>query len=184
MRTIARILTTTMVAGALFGLALPATAGASPAALTNCTISPDPVQDQNAVALDAEETAMVQRINAFRGQNGRPALSVSARLNRPAAWASNDSARRGFSPSNHVDTLGRDIPTRLQQCDYTGFGWASEINYYGWGTGGTGDAAFSWWLQSPPHRAAILDTRVTSIGVGRVSGTDKVHWTVNMGDRA
>ncbi len=165
-----------LVAGLMTGLASPASAA------TNCTISADPVQHGRAVALDAEERATMKLINAFRAQQRLPPMVHTDRLSRPAAWASNDSARRGFSPSNHIDSLGRDIPTRLRQCDYTGYGRASEINYYGWGGRGSGAAAVAWWKNSPPHRAAMLDRRVTAIGIARAS-TGKVYWTVNMGDK-
>lgn len=165
-----------LVAGLMAGLASPASA------TTNCTISADPVQHRRVVAVDDEEFATMNLINAFRVKHGLPALRLTSWLSRPAAWASNDSARRGFSPSNHIDSLGRDIPTRLQQCDYTGYGRASEINYYGWGGRGSGAAAVAWWKNSPRHRAAMLDPRVTAIGIARAS-TGKMHWTVNMGDR-
>ena len=166
-----------LVAGLMTVLASPASAA------TNCTISADPVQHGRAVALDNEERATLNLINAFRAERGLPGLVHTAWLSRPAAWASNDSAQRGFSPSNHVDSLGRNVRTRLQQCDYTGYGRASEINYYGWGGGrGSGAAAFAWWKNSPPHRAAMLDPLVTAIGIARAS-TNKTHWTVNMGDK-
>lgn len=176
LQKIGRMSVGVLVVGLMTGLASPASAA------TNCTISADPVQHGRAVALDDEERATLKLINAFRAQRRLPALVHIARLSRPAAWASNDSARRGFSPSNHIDSLGRNIPTRLQQCDYTGYRWASEINYYGWGRRGSGADAVAWWKNSPPHRAALLDPRVTAIGIARVS-TDKTHWTVNMGDR-
>ncbi|MGH3751166.1 MAG: CAP domain-containing protein [Pseudonocardiaceae bacterium] len=166
-----------LVAGLLTGLASPASA-----AITHCTISADPVQHERAVAVDGEEFATMRLINAFRAKHGRPALRLTSRLNRPAAWASNDSAQRGFSPSNHIDSLGRDIPTRLRQCGYTGYRRASEVNYYGWGGRGSGAAAVAWWKNSPPHRAALLNPRVTAIGIARAA-TGKVHWTVNMGDK-
>jgi len=166
-----------LVAGLMTGLASPA------AAATNCTISADPVQHGRAVALDSEERSTLNLINAFRAQHRLPALVHTAWLSRPAAWASNDSAQRGFSPSDHVDSLGRNVRTRLQQCDYIGYGRASEINYYGWGSRrGSGAAAFVWWKNSPPHRAALLDPRVTAIGIARAA-TGKAHWTVNMGDK-
>jgi uncharacterized protein YkwD len=175
-KIIGRMSVGVLVAGVMTGLASPASAA------SNCTISADPVQHGRAVALDDEERATLNLINAFRAQRRLPALVHTARLSRPAAWASYDSARRGFSPSNHIDSLGRNVRTRLQQCDYTGYGHASEINYYGWGGHGSGAAAFAWWKNSPPHRAAMLDPRVTAIGIARASA-DKVHWTVNMGDK-
>lgn len=168
-----------LIGGLMTGLVSPASA-----AITNCSISADPVQHERAVAVDGEEFATMRLINAFRAKHGRPALRLTSRLSRPAAWASYDSARRGFSPSNHIDSLGRDIPTRLRQCDYTGYRRASEINYYSWGSRGRGSgaAAVAWWKNSPPHRAAMLNPRVTEIGIARAS-TNKVHWTVNMGDK-
>jgi len=181
-RTIARILPATLISGAVaIGLAAPASA-----APTSCTMGTTAYQDQLAVRHDSTEQHLANMVNSYRAQNGLPALRVVSTLQRPASWASVDSALRGFSPANHVDTLGRNIPARVQQCTgYTGF--ITEISYWGYGGGyyPTAEAALAWWKQSPGHNALLLDSRATTFGVGRAymgHNAERQHWTVNFGN--
>jgi uncharacterized protein YkwD len=122
-------------------------------------------------------------INDFRVRNGLPALKPDHKLSLAAGWASNDSAMRGFSPSNHIDSLGRGIGTRVQNCGYTGYTWTSEINYYG--PGATPQQAFHWWTEvsKAGHREAILDPRVKVFGISVAVKDGVNHYTINMGDK-
>jgi uncharacterized protein YkwD len=137
------------------------------------------------INLDAEESGLLNTINAYRGQQGLPALAADATLSRASLWATNDSAERGFAPKDHVDTLGRDIATRVRDCGYTTYTWTSEINYYGSGSGTTPAAAFEWWKNSPyGHNEAMLDSRVRFAGVARVCSGATCFYTINMGSNA
>lgn len=158
--------------------------------LTNCTIvAGNGAQvDSLAVDLREEEVDMPGYINEYRTQHGVPPLQDIRMLDRPAAWASNDSAIRGFSPSNHVDTLGRDIATRFAQCGVTGYNKYAEINYERWGgdTRISARDAMTWWENSPPHNAILLDPTLTHMGTalayngeyGKPAPTNRVHWTI------
>lgn len=60
----------------------------------------------------------------------------------------------------------------------------AENLYQGWGGGDGGPAspraAVAWWMQSPPHRAAILDPATTATGVGVQGGyADPAHATAD-----
>jgi uncharacterized protein YkwD len=49
----------------------------------------------------------------------------------------------------------------------------AENIYRGWGEGFVSpEAAMTWWMNSPGHRANILDARLTYVGVGARQGTD------------
>lgn len=180
MARIPHILTVVLavVAGSLAGALLLGSAG-TVAAAGDCTVA------TAAIALDADETNLLNTINAYRGQYGRPALTADATLSKTALWATTDSASRGFAPKDHIDTLGRDIPTRVKDCGYTTYTWVSEINYYGTGTGASPTAAFDWWKTSPyGHNEAMLDTRVSFAGVARICSGATCYYTINFGSTA
>jgi uncharacterized protein YkwD len=139
------------------------------------------------LALDQRdwEADLAAAINAYRADNGLPALTYSRTLARPAMWASLDSYDRGASPSNHVDSRGMDIPTRVSFCSgYTGY--VGEINYW-WhgGQGTTWQSALAWWKQSPGHNKWLLDPQSKTFAVGLAyEGDDRrrTHYTVVFGD--
>ncbi|MEU1205848.1 CAP domain-containing protein [Nocardia sp. NPDC005825] len=150
-------------------LALPATAQAAP--YTNCDV------DTPSLALRGEEPDVFNAINNLRAANGLKPVTHTTVLSRPAEWASNDSANRGSSPSNHVDTLGRDIKTRFQQCGVpANTSRIAEINY--WGYNVTPANAMNFWEHSPTHRAIILDKNLTRVGVSVIYKDNHQHWTV------
>lgn len=158
-RTLARLTVAAVTLGLVAGTA-PSAAAAVPAQPTSSTCYT--IHDRNlwisAVRLDPDEQAVLNLINAFRAQHGRSALRTEHKLMAAAAWASNDSAVRGHSPADHVDSLGRDIPTRVGNCGYTGYGYTSEINYFGRGTDMTPAAAVHWWTTQSPATARRSST--------------------------
>ena len=163
------------------GLATSAPAAA--ATTTNCSLGNAKTQIL-ALFHDSTERELERLINDFRKENGlEPLVASSSALSRAAQWASNDSAARGVSPSDHIDSLGRNIPTRFAQCGVSGFNKIAEINYYGWGGSVPPSQALQWWMQSPGHRAILVDPAWRSFGIGRAIKGDKVHWTVTFGDK-
>ena len=141
--------------------------------------------DSLAVSQMDWEVDLFNAINAYRAQNGLRALAFSRTLARPAMWASLDSYARGFSPSNHIDSRGMNVPQRVQYCSgYTGY--LGEINYYGIGVQyAKWQSALAWWKQSPGHNARMLDAKATVMAVGLAyEGEDRhrAHYTVVFGD--
>lgn len=182
-RIIARLTVGALSVGLMAGIAPPVSA-ATPAAATSasCYTVRQHADWLHAIRMDADEKRVIALINAFRVRHGVPALRSDHKLMLASAWASNDSAVRGFSPRDHVDTLGRDIGTRIRDCGYRGYGWASEINYNG--PGATPEDAVHWWTEvsTGGHREAVLDPRVKVFGVAVAVLNGKTHYTVNMGD--
>ncbi|AFU04368.1 CAP domain-containing protein [Nocardia brasiliensis] len=159
--------TLAIAAGACL-FALPA---ASATTYTNCDVEPA------ALALRGEEGVVLDQINKLRKDAGLAAVTHSEVLARPAEWASNDSARRGSSPADHVDTLGRDIKTRFAQCGVPGNApKIAEINFYGREVEPADAVRF--WSNSPGHRAIILDGKLDKVGVAVIYQGDRRHWTV------
>ncbi|WP_067537384.1 CAP domain-containing protein [Nocardia crassostreae] len=157
-------------------LAITASAGlfalpvASATPVTNCDV------DAAALALSSEETEVFDKINDVRAENGLSKVTHSETLARPAEWASNDSAARGASPADHVDTLGRDIATRFTQCGVPSSSKIAEINFYGTNVEAT-DALNFWW-NSAGHKAIMLDGQLDQVGVAVIYEGDLRHWTV------
>ncbi|MFD0000486.1 CAP domain-containing protein [Nocardia sp. NPDC127526] len=152
------------------GAALFALPTASAAPLTNCDV------EAASLALSDEERGVLDTINVLRAENGVGAVTHAETLARPAEWASTDSAQRGASPADHVDTLGRDIATRFAQCGVPASSKIAEINFYGIGVEAA-DAIDFWW-NSAGHKAIMLDGQLTRVGVAVIYEGDLRHWTV------
>ncbi|HWC09701.1 MAG TPA: CAP domain-containing protein, partial [Acidimicrobiales bacterium] len=164
------------LAAALATLAfLLVSAGSLPTAraLTNCTVSAADL------AVDSEEAQLLDLINAYRVANGRNPLLMDPGLTRAAAWFSRDMATFDYFPANHVDRLGRDIPTRLTQCDVTYSSWGENIA----AGNPTAEATFEQWRTSPTHNTIMLTAGFTHAGIGRafdVSSTFDWYWTLDV----
>jgi uncharacterized protein YkwD len=113
---------------------------------------------------------LVQKIvdltNAQRRANGLPELRVSGYLAQSAQSHADDQARRnyfahdtpeGVTPRDRMLAVGYDPQTFVGENIYY---------YYGDQVGIQPEAAVNWWMNSPGHRANILDPRYTEIGVG------------------
>lgn len=153
-------------------LAVVVPAQAASAHGTTCTVTA-----ANA-AIDAEEQQFLTLINQYRVANGRSALTISSAATRAASWFSWDMATDNYLPPNHVDTNGRDIPTRVTWC---GVNWSAvaENIYAG---NGTAQAAFDWWRNSAVHNTNMLSTAVTRIGIARhfnAASTYGWYWTTD-----
>ena len=130
----------------------------SPArALTNCTVSPADL------AVDSEEAQLLTLINAYRQANGRAPLALDPAVTRAAAWMSRDMAANNDTNADHLDSLNRDIPTRLTQCDVVFTAYAENL---AWGNA-TAQATFTQWQNSPVHNTNMLATDITLAGVAR-----------------
>ena len=170
-------------AAALFAVA-PASAAPQDCAYMGYGSAPDTLGLQ----FDTQEQAMFDAINAYRADNGLPALVPSDPLRRPAMWASlDDVTTRGFAPSDHIDSRAMDIPTRVQFCSgYTGLIY--EINFYQ--TGGSYEnsiqPAMDFWKGDPPHNAILLNSQVTTmapqLAYNGVDAEILYAWTVDFGD--
>ncbi|WP_054813681.1 CAP domain-containing protein [Nocardia arizonensis] len=172
-----RTTTTTALLALVVGAAVAVAPAASAAPYTNCDVDPA------ALALRGEETTVFDAINTMRADNGLAPLTHTDVMARPAEWAGNDSAARGSSPADHVDTLGRDVKTRFAQCGVpSNAPKIAEINFYG--TDVEPADAMKFWSNSPGHRAIILDGALTDVGVSVIYQGNRRHWTVTFAQSA
>ncbi|MFF5705152.1 CAP domain-containing protein [Streptomyces sp. NPDC012794] len=118
-----------------------------------------------------ERDAVLCLINAQRAQRGLPALTGNqaltdaARQHTAAAvqlkwWGpwkdSHTNPRTGSTPQSRIMGAG--------YCPNPRSWGVSEITYNGWGGSGTPNAAVKWWMNSPGHRAIILDASLRQFG--------------------
>ncbi|MCK9518603.1 MAG: CAP domain-containing protein [Dehalococcoidia bacterium] len=163
MRTPAMLLT---AAATLAAAATVTTLLASPTpatAITNC--------DTANASLNAEELEFLRILNDERARRGLVALVPSETLNRAAAWKSEDPS--AYPPLfDHVDSLGRRSLQRTRDCGYS-LGAGENIAY------GFGSAAsvFNGWMNSPGHRANMLNKNYRAVGIGQYGRA----WTLNLG---
>ena len=117
------------------------------------------------------KSAILCLLNAERTSRGLRALRSNARLARAAAGHSGDMVRRKYFA--HDSPSGRDLVDRVRR---TGFiprsgRWAVGENIaFGSGSLGQPAAIMRAWMESPGHRANILQRRFKEIGIGVARG--------------
>jgi uncharacterized protein YkwD len=133
------------------------------------------VASSNAAILEPQPTALqslprsiIFEINAVRRQRGQKPLRISVRLAAAALQHSREMAERGYfsHSSANGESFTRRI-TRFYPLRKQAF-WMTGENLY-WTTGTTSaDEPIDAWLQSPEHRANLLNRRWLEVGIGAV----------------
>jgi uncharacterized protein YkwD len=150
----------------------------SPTPISPTPISPTPTPtagntvtgcDGSSVTLGAEESAELQLHNAERARNGLAAFCVHPRLVDAARAHSQDMIVRNYF--SHTSADGRSFVQRVDGAGYTG--WTNLAENIAWGSGTLGEPStiFTNWMNSPGHKANILNPNLREIGIGVASGT-------------
>ena len=113
------------------------------------------------------EAAVVRDMNRVRAEHGLPALRYDDHLQRAAVAHSREML------ANNVFEHGA-FGNRLQQFDIKSR-IAGENLAWGTGSQGTAKAIVSAWLASPEHRANLLRTSFSRVGVGDLMGRFQGH---------
>lgn len=152
----------------------PAPAAGSIVPVVSC------VQSFPAIPPDSleQELAVVDRINAERLRYGLLPLTPASELTQSARLHSREMAENSLL--SHYGPDGSTPRGRMESACYGGRSWGEIIEW------GYGDDAVTvgWWMNSPVHRANILNPRFTEFGVGYAYDPDsccKHFWTVNFG---
>jgi uncharacterized protein YkwD len=156
-----------LLAAALTALvvALAAPLSASAAGCGDASASPSSVSDHAAVK------STVCLINKQRSARRMRAVRLNGRLSRAAARHAQDMVRRDYFA--HTSPSG---DTFLQRIKLTGYvegtrAWTVGENLaWGSGTRATPSAIVSAWMNSPGHRANILNRRFREVGIAIVRG--------------
>ena len=110
-------------------------------------------------------------LNKQRKMHGRRALDANRRLARAARKHARDMVERSYF--SHTAPGGVDFVDRIMSQDYVdpGEGWTLGENL-AWGSYqlATPKAIVRSWMNSPGHRANILNTRFREIGIGVADG--------------
>ena len=151
---------------ALLGVSLGLVAAvrdARPAqAFTNC--------ETTGSAVNAAEQSLVDLVNAYRAQNGRPLVAVSPNLSRAAAFISEDMTAQGYF--NHFEPSGRSPFQRAVDC-----GYASQNVGEVLAISGSPSGALALWKTSQGHNDIILKSDWKVVGVGQSGG----YWALVFG---
>jgi hypothetical protein len=121
----------------------------------------------------AIEQQLVGLINTYRAANGLPAFTTSTVLVRSAHWMANDLVTNNYF-AHEPDSLGRSFVARSHDCGVAGY-FGENIAY----GGATAAQTLAQWESSPPHNAALLNTRFAQIGVA-VTGA---MWVADFGSQ-
>ncbi|MBE9509084.1 MAG: CAP domain-containing protein [Chloroflexi bacterium] len=110
-----------------------------------------------------DEMRTVYLGNLARRDNGVPPLRWNAQMTDAARWFSWDSVEnRTDGYCGHQDTLGRWPSERVPAFGYKGY-CGAENCYCGYMTP---EAAIEGWMNSPGHRANLLDPNTRELGMG------------------
>jgi len=134
-------------------------------------------------ALLYDEARTVYLGNLARRQNGAPPLRWNQQLTHAARWFSWDSVENRPDPyCGHQDTQGNWPGTRALFWGYKGFSGA-ENAFCGYVTP---EYAIEGWMNSPGHRASLLDPNSREIGLGyyRREGDGRGYVTQDFGSDA
>ena len=113
---------------------------------------------------------VVDLVNAERAKAGCGALAVDDKLTLAAQRHSQDQA--DHKSMTHTGSDGSDVGQRLDRVDYR---WRTYGENVAWNQQ-TPAAVMDAWMNSPGHRANILNCAFTEIGVG-VASSNGPYWT-------
>lgn len=134
----------------------------NPAADTRAAqiINPEPTSSK----LAALQQATLEQTNIRRQANGLPPLQADPDLAVIALAHAQDMIKRGYFA--HVTPEGIDLRTRFAQHGVQANWIGENIQFNTRPENETVDSAINWWMNSAPHRANMLHTRFTHLGVG------------------
>ena len=124
----------------------------------------------------AAEDAAVRLTNAQRAQHGCPALRVDPLLREAAREHSVDMHRRHYFDHDSPD--GRTPWDRIKALGYSVPGAENIAEGYA-----TAQAVVQGWMNSPGHRANILNCSLKAVGIGVEYGSGGPWWTQDFGFR-
>jgi uncharacterized protein YkwD len=141
--------------------------------------------DGGTARLKAEEKRVFDLHNATRKKHALGSLCVDPELTRAARAHSKEMIGKGYFRHESFD--GETVGARLKRF---GYDWRASGENIAWGTGSLSrpDDRFKGWMESPGHRANILNGAFREVGVGTASGDPKktdeqLMYTVDFGSR-
>lgn len=138
------------------------------------------------IFLNATEKATFHQHNKIRKNRNLKPFCVHPRLQRAARAHSKDMVQRNYF-SHRTKGKNEDAGARLKRFGYRWRLYGENISG-GNGAKGSPKNVMRRWMNSPGHRANILDRRFREIGIGTYTGTYKSYqgwtmYTVDFGTR-
>jgi uncharacterized protein YkwD len=135
-------------------------------------------------------TVMLEKLNEVRAEHGLRAVLPSPQLHGAAQRHSDDMVIRDYF--SHTAPGGGTFYDRIMRSGFVaGYSsWeAGETLAWGTGTLGNPGSIVKAWLNSPEHRAILLSSTWTRIGISRACGTFLGYsgacvWTADWGTRS
>jgi uncharacterized protein YkwD len=163
-----------------------AAAKSTPAPAPTSTAAPAPPPPAAAVAPDGWATDMLGRVNAERAAAGVGPLSWCPALGRAAQAHTDDQMVHGTM--THTGSDGSNIGIRADRAGYRGWSTLGENVAYGYPDV---SAVMTAWMNSPGHKANLLNGSFTNVGFGHAVGPIVVNgtsytvdwWTQDFGAR-
>ncbi|GAA2748628.1 sigma-70 family RNA polymerase sigma factor [Kitasatospora cinereorecta] len=118
---------------------------------------------------------VIDLVNAERTRNGCKPVKSNDKLQLAAQRHSDDMAARNFFDHTNPDGAGPQ-----ERIDATGYRWSSWGENIARGQQGASSVMTSW-MNSPGHRANILNCSFTELGVGVHNGAGGPWWTQDFG---
>ncbi|WP_293038141.1 CAP domain-containing protein [Mycobacterium sp.] len=118
---------------------------------------------------DDSGTAVYSGVNQLR--QGCGAISDDPRLTEAAQRHADDMLRNGVS--GHIGSDGSSPQVRITDAGYRSR-YSGEIVFWGTGSAATSREALDLWMQSPPHRAIILNCAFTAGGFATARDGNKM----------
>jgi uncharacterized protein YkwD len=113
-----------------------------------------------AARADDSGAAVYSGINRLRQTCG--VIADDPRLTAAAQRHANDMLKNGVD--GHLGSDGSSPQARVADAGYVGTGHTGEVVYWGTGSAATPSAALDRWMESPAHRAIILNCAFTAAG--------------------
>ncbi|MCA9982549.1 MAG: CAP domain-containing protein, partial [Anaerolineales bacterium] len=118
---------------------------------------------------------LIWYINDARRQAGLNEVQLTSQLSTAAKQHTNDMATNAFT--SHTGSDGSPPYERIARVGYRAGGYAGETTAWGFRTG---REAVEFWLESPPHRAILLNPLATNVGVAQTTNYNAPsvwYWT-------
>ena len=152
---------------------VPPTATSGPSPTATWTSSPTPTSTPGPSATPVPgcspsgnsgyETTLLGLINQERQDQGLAPYNMQSQLRAAARAHSTDMACNHFF--SHTGSDGSSVGQRVTAQGYS-WSWVGE-NIFAGGSA-TPQSAFNWWMNSAPHRANLLHSNYTDIGLGYI----------------
>ncbi|MGW0806325.1 CAP domain-containing protein [Nonomuraea sp. NPDC002799] len=153
--------------------------GSTPAPTTTPTTPPPSSGTVGNTVGSTVENEVLRLTNAERAQGGCQPLKHDPQLRAAAFGHSSDMARTGHFDHDSQD--GRTFMDRIKAAGFTGGSAFAENIAFGQPTAAS---VVQGWMNSPGHRANIMNCRYNLIGVGAATSSQgRIYWTQDFAGR-